>query len=65
MSVDINQDLRDISSKIGVYQTYKEFRTGYDDLKKRAGNSFEEDKKYVAKLLNQFDRNSKDKKDKK
>ena len=63
MSVDINQDLRDISSKIGVYQTYKEFRTGYDDLKKRAGNSFEEDKKYVAKLLNQFDRNSKDKKD--
>jgi hypothetical protein len=63
MSVDINQDLRDISSKLGVYQTYKEFRTGYDDLKKRAGNSFEEDKKYVAKLLSQFDRNSKDKKD--
>jgi hypothetical protein len=63
MSVDINQDLRDISSKLGVYQTYKEFRTGYDDLKKRAGSSFEEDKKYVAKLLSQFDRNSKDKKD--
>jgi hypothetical protein len=63
MSVDINQDLRDISSKLGVYQTYKEFRTGYDDLKKRAGNSFEEDKKYVAKLLNQFDRNSRDKND--
>jgi hypothetical protein len=63
MSVDINQDLRDISSKIGVYQTYKEFRTGYDDLKKRAGNSFEEDKKYVAKLLGQFDRNKKEKND--
>jgi hypothetical protein len=63
MSVDINQDLRDISSKLGVYQTYKEFRTGYDDLKKRTGNSFEEDKKYVAKLLNQFDRNSRDKND--
>jgi len=63
MSVDINQDLRDISSKLGVYQTYKEFRTGYDDLKKRAGNSFEEDKKYVAKLLGQFDRNDKNKQD--
>jgi hypothetical protein len=63
MSVDINQDLRDISSKIGVYQTYKEFRTGYDDLKKRSGNSFEEDKKYVAKLLGQFDRNKKEKND--
>jgi hypothetical protein len=63
MSVDINQDLRDISSKIGVYQTYKEFRTGYDDLKKRAGNSFEEDQKYVAKLLGQFDRNRKEKND--
>jgi hypothetical protein len=63
MSVDINQDLRDISSKIGVYQTYKEFRTGYDDLKKRAGNSFEEDQKYVAKLLGQFDRSKKEKND--
>jgi hypothetical protein len=59
MSVDINQDLRDISSKLGVYQTYKEFRSGYDDLKKRAGDSFEEDKKYVAKLLGQFDGNNK------
>jgi hypothetical protein len=59
MSVDINQDLRDISSKLGVYQTYKEFRGGYDDLKKRAGDSFEEDKKYVAKLLGQFDGNNK------
>ena len=63
MSVDINQDLRDISSKLGVYQTYKEFRTGYDDLKKRAGNSFEEDKKYVAKLLSQFDGNNSKKQD--
>jgi hypothetical protein len=63
MSVDINQDLRDISSKLGVYQTYKEFRSGYDDLKKRAGNSFEEDKKYVAKLLGQFDGNNNKKQD--
>jgi hypothetical protein len=63
MSVDINQDLRDISSKLGVYQTYKEFKVGYDDLKKRAGDSFEEDQKYVKELLGNFDRTDRKKQD--
>jgi len=63
MSVDINQDLLDISSKLGVYQTYKEFRTGYDDLKKRAGDSFEEDQKFVKELLGNFDRADRKKQD--
>ena len=63
MSVDINQDLLDISSKLGVYQTYKEFRTGYDDLKKRAGDSFEEDQKFVKELLGNFDRTDRKKQD--
>ena len=56
MSVDINQDLQNISTTLGVYQTYKEFKVGYTDLKKRAGSSFEEDQKYVKELLGNFDR---------
>jgi hypothetical protein len=55
MSVDIKQDLRDISGKVGVYQTYKEFKTSYDDLKKRAGDSFEEDQKWLKNVLSNFD----------
>lgn len=63
MSVDINQDIQNISTTLGVYQTYKEFKVGYADLKKRAGSSFEEDQKYVKELLGSFDRSDKKKQD--
>jgi len=63
MSVDINQDLQNISTTLGVYQTYKEFKVGYTDLKKRAGSSFEEDQKYVKELLGNFDRTDRKKQD--
>jgi hypothetical protein len=63
MAVDINDEKRQISEKTSVYQSYKEFRQSYDDLKKKAGDSFEEDKKWVSKVLSNFDRSKRVKQD--
>ena len=63
MSVDINQDLKDLSNKVVVYQAYNEFKTTYDDLKKKSGSSYEENDKYLKKLLSNFDRTNRKSKD--
>jgi hypothetical protein len=63
MAVDINADKELIGDKTSVYQTYQEFRQSYDSLKKKAGDSFEEDKKFVSKVLSNFDRTKRTKQD--
>ena len=56
MAVDIEQDVKDVSSKITTYQQYKEFKQSYDELKKVAGTAFEEDKKEIVEQLDKYNR---------
>lgn len=63
MAVDINADKELIGDKTSVYQTYQEFRQSYDSLKKKAGDSFEQDQKFVSQVLSNFDRTKRTKQD--
>lgn len=56
MAVDIEQDVKDVSSKITTYQQYKEFKQSYDELKKVSGTAFEEDKKNIVEQLDKYNR---------
>jgi hypothetical protein len=54
MAVDINNELRKASEKTNVYKTYKEYKTGYEDLKKKGGSSQEAANKTISQPLNNF-----------
>lgn len=56
MAVDIEQDVKDVSSKITTYQQYKEFKQSYDSLKKVSGTAFEENKKDIVQQLDKYNR---------
>lgn len=57
MAIDINNDIKDVSTKVQNYQQYKEFKSSYKDLKKVAGGSFEENKKFIISQLDKFNKN--------
>lgn len=59
MAVDINNELKKAANKTNVYKTYKEYRQGYSDLKKRAGDSQEPANKFVSNQLDKFVENRK------
>lgn len=59
MAIDINNDINDISKKVTTYQQYKEFKEGYDSLKKVSGDNYEDAQKFLSKALSSFDRNRK------
>ena len=54
MAVDINNELKKASEKTNVYKTYVEYKKGYDDLKKKAGDSQENNNKDISQPLDKF-----------
>lgn len=54
MSVDINKDLEEASQKTKVYKKYKQYKTDYEKLKKKSGNSEEIAQAKIANQLNKF-----------
>lgn len=54
MAVDINNELKKASEKTRVYKTYKEYKEGYDSLKKKAGDSQEPANKTISQPLDKF-----------
>lgn len=54
MAVDVNEELKKAANKTNVYKTYKEYKKGYDDLKKKAGSSQEKSNKLVADQLSNY-----------
>lgn len=54
MAVDINNELKKATEKTNVYKTYKDYKEGYDNLKKKAGDSQEQSNKTVAQQLDKF-----------
>lgn len=54
MAVDINNELKKATEKTNVYKTYKEYKQGYDELKKKGGDSQEPANKAIAQPLNNF-----------
>jgi len=54
MAVDIDNELKKAANKTNVYKTYKQYKKGYEDLKKKAGNSQEKSNKYVSNQLGDF-----------
>jgi len=54
MAVDINEELKKAESKSGVYKKYKEYKNGYEDLKKKAGSSQEISNNFLKQPLNDF-----------
>jgi hypothetical protein len=54
MAVDINNELKKASEKTNVYKTYIEYKKGYDDLKKKAGDSQENANKDISQPLDKF-----------
>lgn len=54
MAVDINNELKKATEKTNVYKTYKDYKEGYDNLKKKAGDSQEQSNKAVAQQLDKF-----------
>lgn len=59
MAVDINNELKKAANKTNVYKTYKEYKQGYDDLKKKAGDSQEPANKFLSNQLGKFVENRK------
>jgi aminopeptidase-like protein len=57
MGVDISEDVKTVSNQITTYQQYKEFKESYDDLKKVAGDNYEDNQKFISDVLNKIDRN--------
>lgn len=54
MAVDINAELKKATQKTNVYKTYKEYKVGYDQLKKKAGTSQEDANKEISEPLDKF-----------
>ena len=54
MAVDINNELKKATEKTNVYKTYREYKKGYDELKKKAGDSQEEANKNISQPLDKF-----------
>lgn len=54
MAVDINNELKKASEKTNVYKTYKEYKKGYEELKKKAGDSQEPANNLVSQPLDKF-----------
>lgn len=54
MAVDINNELKKASEKTNVYKTYKEYKKGYDELKKKGGDSQETANKNISQPLDKF-----------
>lgn len=54
MAVDINNELKKASEKTNVYKTYREYKRGYDELKKKAGDSQESANKNISQPLDKF-----------
>jgi len=54
MAVDINNELKKASEKTNVYKTYKEYKKGYDELKKKGGDSQEPANKAISQPLDKF-----------
>jgi hypothetical protein len=54
MAVDINNELKKTAEKTNVYKTYKEYKQGYDELKKKAGDSQEPANKLISNQLDNF-----------
>jgi hypothetical protein len=57
MAVEINEDLKKASDKTKVYKTYKQYKKNYEDLKKKEGDSEEEQNKNISKQLSDFKEN--------
>lgn len=54
MAVDINNELKKATQKTNVYKTYREYKQGYDKLKKKAGDSQEPANKAISQPLDKF-----------
>jgi hypothetical protein len=54
MSIDINNDLNEASSKTKTYKTYKEYKEGYDELKTKSGESTEKSNDLISNQLSSF-----------
>ena len=54
MAVDINNELKKATQKTNVYKTYKEYKQGYDKLKKKSGDSQEPANKAISQPLDKF-----------
>lgn len=54
MAVDINAELKKATQKTNVYKTYKEYKVGYNKLKKKAGDSQEDANKSISQPLDKF-----------
>ena len=54
MAVDINAELKKATQKTNVYKTYKEYKDGYNKLKKKAGDSQEDANKAISQPLDKF-----------
>ena len=54
MAVDIDNELKKATQKTNVYKTYKEYKQGYDKLKKKAGDSQEPANKAISQPLDKF-----------
>jgi hypothetical protein len=54
MAVDINEELKKSANKTSVYKSYKEYKTQYDQLKKKAGSSQEESNDFLSDQLSNF-----------
>ena len=54
MAVDIDNELKKFTQKTNVYKTYREYKQGYDTLKKKAGDSQEDSNKLISQPLDKF-----------
>lgn len=54
MALDIDAELKKAKEKTDVYKTYKEYKKGYDELKKKGGNSQEKSNDLLSKPLDNF-----------
>jgi hypothetical protein len=54
MAVDINEELKKSANKTSVYKSYKEYKTQYDQLKKKAGSSQESSNDFLSDQLSNF-----------
>jgi hypothetical protein len=54
MAVDIDNELKKFTQKTNVYKTYREYKQGYDVLKKKAGDSQEDSNKLISQPLDKF-----------
>lgn len=59
MSLDISEGYKEAQDRIQATKTYKELKDNYDNLKKRAGDSFENKKEQITQTLDQIKENKK------